>query len=94
MHAHVADDLTLCELAQIANLSPSHFKLLFKLSFGVPVHQYVVRIRVDYAIELLSRGLQPLCDVALQSGFANQSHMARCVRRATGLSPGDFRRGR
>ena len=91
---HVADDLTLCELAAVANLSPSHFKSLFKQSLGVPVHQYVVRHRVDYAVGLLSRGTQPLGDVALQAGFANQSHMGRCVRRATGLSPSDLRHGR
>ena len=91
---HITDDLTLAELAEIANLSPSHFKSLFKQSLGIPVHQYVVRSRVEFAIELLSNGTLPLCDVALQAGFANQSHMARCVRRAAGVSPADLRHGR
>ena len=91
IHAHLARDLTLAELAAVANVSPSHFKSLFKLSLGVPVHQYVMRSRVEFATDLLIGGTAPLCDVALQAGFANQSHMARCVRRATGMSPGVLR---
>jgi AraC family transcriptional regulator len=64
---------------------------LFKQSVGVPVHQYVLRSRVAYAVDLLVKSKLPLSDVALQAGFANQSHMARCVRRATGLTPSTLR---
>jgi len=91
IHDHLSHDLRLAELAEVASLSPSHFKSLFKRSVGAPVHQYVIRIRVEYAIDLLLNGNLPLIDVALQAGFANQSHMARCVRRATGLTPGNLR---
>lgn len=89
---HLTSDLTLAELAELAHVSPSHFKLLFKQSVGLPVHQYVIRARVEHAMRLLSRGKLAPSDVALQAGFANQSHMARCMRRLTGLTPGDVRR--
>ena len=88
---HLAQDLRLVQLAEVASVSPSHFKCLFKQSVGVPVHQYVLRSRVDYAVDLLVKSKLPLSDVALQAGFANQSHMARCVRRATGLTPSTLR---
>ena len=88
---HIAQDLTLAELAAVAHVSPSHFKLLFKRSVGVPVHQYVIHCRVQYATELVVRGMLPLSDVALAAGFANQSHMARCMRRIIGLTPGALR---
>lgn len=88
IHDHLADDLTLGELAEIANLSPSHFKLIFKETVGMPVHQYVIRARVEYAMDLLLRGRLPLSDVALRSGFSDQSHMARCMRRVAGITPG------
>ena len=88
---HLAHDLTLAELAHVARVSPSHFKLLFKQSVGVPVHQYVIRRRVEYASELLLHGELPLRDVALQAGFADQSHMARCMRRMTGRTPSALR---
>jgi AraC family transcriptional regulator len=87
---NIGGDLSLLDLADVAGVSPSHFKTLFKQSVGIPVHQYVVRTRVEHAAALL-RGDRPLADVALQAGFANQSHMARCMRRIMGISPGRLR---
>ncbi len=89
---HLSHDLSLTELARVADMSPSHFKVLFKQSLGVPVHQYVIRSRVEYAIELLIADRLPLKDIALQAGFADQSHMARCVRRLTGMAPSALKR--
>jgi AraC family transcriptional regulator len=80
-------DLTLSELATVAGLSPSRFKALFRQSMGVSVHQYVLRRRIERAAELLTRTRAPLCDVALQAGFANQSHMAAMMRRSLGVTP-------
>jgi AraC family transcriptional regulator len=90
-HTNLANDLSLDELAKIAGVSPSHLKTLFKQTVGMPVHQYVIRRRVEYATELLQRGDAPLADVALQAGFANQSHMARCMKRLTGVTPAEIR---
>ena len=84
---HLGSDLSLSELAGIAGVSASHLKSLFKESTGLPVHQYVIRRRVDYAVELLSSGKRRLSEVALQAGFADQSHMARCMRRLIGMTP-------
>lgn len=91
VRANLASDLSLAELAKIAGVSPSHFKTLFKETVGMPVHQYVIRRRVEYAAELLQGGDPPLADVALQAGFANQSHMARCMRRILGVTPAQAR---
>jgi AraC family transcriptional regulator len=88
---NLAQDLSLAQLAQIIGMSPSHFKVIFKESVGLPVHQYVIQRRVEYASDLIVRGELPLSDVALQAGFANQSHMARCMKRLTGLTPGAIR---
>ncbi|MBC5828910.1 MAG: helix-turn-helix transcriptional regulator [Candidatus Eremiobacteraeota bacterium] len=87
INGHLNEDLGLAELAAVARMSSSHFKVLFKGSVGMPVHQYLIRRRVEYAMELLVRGTSPICDVALQAGFADQSHMARCMRRLTGYTP-------
>jgi len=87
---HISADLSLVELARVAGVSASHFKALFKRSIGSPVHQYVIQRRVDYAAKLLSRGMLKLSEVALQAGFADQSHMARCMRRVMGMTPTTF----
>lgn len=88
---HIAHDLSLAELAGVAGLSASHFKVLFKEATGMPVHQYVIRARVEYAGELILRQHWPLSQIALQAGFANQSHMARCIKRLTGHTPAALR---
>jgi AraC family transcriptional regulator len=89
---HLAANLALSELATVAGVSASHFKSLFRQSVGLPVHQYVIQQRVQYAASLLSRGKLKLSEVALQAGFADQSHMARSMRRVMGLTPASLLR--
>lgn len=70
-----ARDLTLLELAALENVSASHFKVLFKQSTGLPVHQYVIRTHVDHALNLIVGTSESLSEIALSCGFADQSHM-------------------
>lgn len=81
---HLARNITISELAEVTGLSQSHFKSLFKTSFNVSPHQYVARARVDRATSLLHHDKHSLSQIALMCGFADQSHMARWVRRLTG----------
>jgi len=87
IEAHLATNLSLHELAAIAGLSASHFKSLFKKSTGMPPHQFVIQRRVRCAADMLARGSVALSEVAQLSGFADQSHMARCMRRFLGVTP-------
>lgn len=84
---NLSDNLSLAELALVAGVSVSHFKALFRRSVGAPVHQYVIRQRVDFAVRLLSRQEARLSEVAQHAGFADQSHMTRCMRRTIGVTP-------
>jgi AraC family transcriptional regulator len=88
----VARELSLNELAAIAQMSPSHFKACFKESTGMPVHQYVIAARVEYALQLLTNTSLPLAEVALCAGFANQSHLSRHLRRFHNVTPAAVRR--
>lgn len=92
IEANLDGDLSLSTLAAIAGLSTSHLKTQFKRSTGLPVHEYVVHRRVDRARGLLLRSEMPASLVALESGFSHQSHMARCMRRVLGVTPGEVRR--
>ncbi len=91
IHENIARDLSLSELARLADMSPSRFKAVFRQSLGVPAHQYVIRHRVECAADLIGRGTLPLSDIAVEVGFANQSHMARCMKRVMGVTPGALR---
>jgi len=85
--SNLARNPSLSDLAAVAGLGTTTFKLLFKQSVGMPVHQYVIRRRVEHASNLLSSGRAQLNDVALKAGFFDQSHMARCFRRVLGVTP-------
>jgi AraC family transcriptional regulator len=80
-------DLELQEIAAAAGLSPSHFKVLFRKSVGVPPHQYLIRRRVERAALQLRKGKLPIGQIALENGFCHQSHLALHTRRMLGASP-------
>jgi AraC family transcriptional regulator len=88
---NLARDVSLAELASVANLSATHFKSLFRESAGLPVHQYVIRRRVERARSLLGETELPISQIALETGFAHQSHLARHMRRVLGVSPKELR---
>jgi AraC family transcriptional regulator len=89
--AHLDQDLTLAELAAVAEFSPSHFKALFKQAVGVPVHRFVLERRIERARLRLLEGRLSITEIALEAGFAHPSHMARWMRRLLGLSPSQIR---
>lgn len=89
--AHLDQDLTLAELAAVAGFSPSHFKALFRQATGTPVHRFVLERRVERARLHLLEGRLGITEVALETGFAHPSHMARWMRRLLGLSPSQVR---
>ncbi|HEX3370844.1 MAG TPA: AraC family transcriptional regulator [Candidatus Cybelea sp.] len=94
IHEQLGAGLTVATVANVAGVSPSHLNVRFKQSMGTSVHQYILRKRVERAAELLARTQLSICDVALQSGFANQSHMALLMRRFIGVTPGRLRAAR
>lgn len=89
---HLAEDLSLARIASITGVSASHFKTLFRESAGVPVHQYVVQRRIERAKDLLLQGKLSIAEIALETGFSHQSHLARHMRRSVGLSPRAMKR--
>lgn len=93
INAHLDDTLALEGIADTAGYSPSHFIALFKRSTGRTPHQYVITRRIERAVELLRKTEEPIAAVALQAGFADQSHLTRVMRRRLGVTPGVLRSG-
>ncbi len=88
----LGENLTLEAIASQAGLSASHFKAVFREAMGRPVHQYIVQRRVERAAWLLKNKEIPIAEIAAQTGFSHQSHLALQMRRVMGLSPKDVRR--
>jgi transcriptional regulator GlxA family with amidase domain len=80
------------ELAAIVSLSANHFSRAFKTSFGESPHAYITRARIARARNLMLTTPDSLSQIALACGFADQAHLCRVFRPATGTTPGAWRR--
>ncbi|MEZ6967470.1 helix-turn-helix domain-containing protein [Aeromonas sp. S9(2024)] len=85
-----ASMLTLQQLSTVAGLTPSHFVRSFSRHYGMTPHAYLLDQRIRHARTLLRQG-QPLAEVALASGFADQAHFQRQFKRRVATTPGQYR---
>ncbi|WP_197041379.1 helix-turn-helix domain-containing protein [Chondromyces apiculatus] len=92
MREHLSAAIQLAELAAMTGLSQSQFGRAFKASTGLPPHRWQVNERVQKAQQLLLSSPMSLAEVALVTGFAEQSHFTRVFRQLVGTSPGAWRR--
>jgi AraC-like DNA-binding protein len=96
MNARFTEDLSLDELAQQASVSRSYFVRRFRQTTGESPKQYLMKLRLQRAKDLLaieSKDLTVL-EIAQQCGFCDQSHLAREFRQVYGITPAAFRRYR
>jgi len=92
--AHTNADLSLADVANAVGLSVAHFSRAFKKSAGLSPHQWLLQARVDTAKTLLADPDLTLAQVALRSGFSDQSHLTKVFSRMAGTTPGSWRRYR
>jgi AraC family transcriptional regulator len=83
--AHLDEPIGVEALADIAARSPFHFTRVFTRSVGMTPHRYVVHLRLRRAIELVREGRSGMAEIAARTGFADQSHLSRWVRRVHGV---------
>jgi AraC-like DNA-binding protein len=88
---NLADSIGLEILADITGLSRSYFAHAFKRSTGLSPHCFLMQCRLEHAQKLLTETNMPLAQIALASGFGDQSHFSRRFRQSIGLTPGSFR---
>ena len=89
---HLAVDITVTDLADVACLSIFHFTRAFAGAMGVPPHRYVRRRRLENAKAMIATGRASLQEIALDCQFSSQSSFTRAFRRATGMTPAGYRR--
>ena len=86
--------ISLVELASLVNVSRFHFARLFKRSTGTTAIAFVEQCRIRRAQALVADTDTPLAEIALMTGFADQSHFTRRFHRAVGCTPAAFARER
>jgi AraC family transcriptional regulator len=91
IHEHLTGDLSLAELAIIVGIGVHHFGILFKRSTGLSPYQYIIQQRLERAKELLKDPELSLVEIAIRSGFANQSHLTTLFSKHLEITPKKYR---
>lgn len=89
LEEHVADNVSLTELAHRTGISPFHLSRVFRRDVGLPPHAYQTQARVRRARTLLREGV-PIARVAAEAGFYDQAHLTRHFKRIVGVTPGRY----
>lgn len=84
-------NITVSECADFCKMSKVHFSRFFKQITGMPPVQFVLKIRIDRAKELLDFTDKPIAEIAEASGFPDQNYFARTFKKITGMSPTQYR---
>jgi AraC family transcriptional regulator len=85
-------NIHLCDLARECGLSVSHFTRTFRKSFGMSPCRWLLERRIDHSKVLLVTSDLPIADIAIRSGFSDQTAFTRAFGRIVGDSPGRWRR--
>jgi AraC family transcriptional regulator len=83
--------VSLAEIARVSGMHRVHVSREFRKHFGTTIGEFLRNLRVEHARRLLKSTTQTLTDIALDCGFADQSHFSATFRRLTGLTPAVFR---
>lgn len=91
IHDHLEAELSLEEMATVANMSKYHFAKSFRSVMGIAPHQYVVKLRVEKARRLLAAGAHTVEEVANRVGYGDPAHFAEQFRKIVGINPNRYR---
>ncbi|MEY9185148.1 AraC family transcriptional regulator [Bradyrhizobium sp. USDA 326] len=89
---NISRNITLDELANICNCSPVQFARKFQVHYGMRPHAYVLSRKVERARQHLRKDRLALKEIALLSGFSDQSHLNRIFRRHMNVTPAEYRK--
>lgn len=92
VHEHLDEEIHVNDLAKIAGMKAAHLERRMKKVFKLSVGQYVRKVRIDLAVQLLRTSELGIAEIALRCGYSEQSSLTRQFKSAVGCPPGEFRR--
>jgi transcriptional regulator GlxA family with amidase domain len=90
LEKHYIENITLEDLCKLTGLSKYYLLRSFTKQKGISPYSYLETIRIDKAKKMLEQGVLPI-DVALQTGFTDQSHFSNFFKKFIGLTPKQYR---
>ena len=91
MEQNYQRDLSVEELAGVCKLNRSHFSKLFKDSMGCPPQEFLIRLRLSKAADMMKGTSQSIGSIAVRCGYPNQLHFSRAFKKRYGVSPREWR---
>jgi AraC family transcriptional regulator len=92
VECHLHEKLKLATIAEVTGFNAAYFCILFKKSLGLTPFQYILQQRTERAKLLLKQSQLEIVDIALQCGFANQSHFTQSFSQVVGTTPKAYQR--
>jgi AraC family transcriptional regulator len=91
LRERIGDAVGLSELASAVGVNSAHLARVFRDRYGISVGEYGRRMRLDWATGEIARHDRPIAEIAIEAGFADQSHFTRLFKRHVGMTPARFR---
>jgi AraC-like DNA-binding protein len=91
MEQNYQRNLTVEEVADVCKLNRSYFSKLFKESMGCPPQEFLIRMRLSKATELMKTSPASIGDISAVCGYPNQLHFSRAFKKRYGVSPREWR---
>lgn len=92
MMVYYNSNIRIEDICRQINISPYHFIRMFKDKTGITPHEFLQRVRIDKAVEMLKSGHYSVMETASLCGFVSADHFARSFKHAMGIPPSEFRR--
>jgi AraC-like DNA-binding protein len=92
MQYRLSEPLSVAEMARKAFMSRSYFSMLFRNQFGIAPHQYLLKLRLNYATDLLRGTSMPLQNIADSCGFSSVHHFSKMYKLRFGCPPSHMRK--
>ena len=91
LHDSFSQNLSLKQIAESVNVHPVHLAVRFRRYYGSTIGDYVRKLRIDFACSKLVETDQSLIEIAMASGFCDQSHFSRSFKQLVGVTPSEYR---
>lgn len=91
MEHNFSREITVEEVADVCKLNRSYFSKIFKESMGCPPQEFLIRLRLSKAADLMKNTGNSIGSIAAQCGYPNQLHFSRAFHKRYGLSPREWR---
>lgn len=89
---HIGEKVGMEEMAKRLGLNPTHFSRLFRLETGLTFIEYVTRVKMEQARDLLNQTNLTIVEIAEQLGYDNVSYFIKLFRNFSGMTPAEFRK--